>query len=84
MVIFFKNLEIWSFSRIFKLPLKKHFDEETIFDIFESQKPGILEEFLTCLITVLSKVYNLPNHDFSLVYGFILECLKLLIVLLSS
>ena len=48
------------------------------------QKPGILEEFLTCLITVLSKVYNLPNHDFSLVYGFILECLKLLIVLLSS
>lgn len=62
----------------------QHFDEETIFDIFESQKPGILEEFLTCLITVLSKVYNLPNHDFSLVYGFILECLKLLIVLLSS
>ena len=77
----------------------QHFDEDTIFDIFESQQPGILEEFLTCLITVLrlvifirvfslkksfSKVYNLPHHDFGLVYGFILECLKLLIVLLSS
>ena len=62
----------------------QYFDGETIFEIFESQKPGILEEFLTCLITVLSKVYNLPNHDFSLVYGFILECIKLLIVILSS
>ena len=62
----------------------QHFDGDTIFDIFESQKPGILEEFLTCLITVLSKVYNLPCHDFALVYGFILECIKLLIVILSS
>ena len=34
----------------------QHFDEDTIFDIFESQQPGILEEFLTCLITVLRLV----------------------------
>lgn len=74
---------LYLIRRVF-IHMIQHFDGDTIFDIFESQKPGILEEFLTCLITVLSKVYNLPCHDFALVYGFILECIKLLIVILSS
>ena len=75
---------LYLIRRVF-LHLIQHFDESTIVEIFaQSRRADILVNLVSSIITVLHDLCTLSDDDFQAVYGFVVEALSFLLVLLSS
>jgi hypothetical protein len=60
------------------LHLIQHFDGRTILEIFaQCKRPDILTHLVKAIISVLSEIALLKDQDFSNVYGFVVEGLRL-------
>ena len=76
---------LYIIRRVF-LHLIQHFDEATVLDIFhqKSSSSDIIMDMIDGIIVVLDAICLFPEEKFVKVYGFVVEALSLLLILLSS